>query len=284
METKTHGTGLRLRTDLHTHSVYSDGYYTPDELCRRAKNNGVELLSVTDHDTMNGDEEKRAAAEKYGLLYVSGWEVSAYAGRSKIHITGYGCKQNAAYLSFMRERKELALERAADSIEKLRGAGIFIALEDVKARRADPESPVHTMHIAGAAAEVSGKTPGEIYEEYLAPGKIAHSVVGRPTPEQAIDCIHASGGVASIAHPGRITLGFEERERMIFALAKYGADGIEAVYTTHTERETEYFTELAEKLGLLVTGGSDTHKEADIHRIGSPEFYPSGRLLRVLGV
>ena len=124
METKTHGTGLRLRTDLHTHSVYSDGYYTPDELCRRAKNNGVELLSVTDHDTMNGDEEKRAAAEKYGLLYVSGWEVSAYAGRSKIHITGYGCKQNAAYLSFMRERKELALERAADSIEKLRGAGI----------------------------------------------------------------------------------------------------------------------------------------------------------------
>ena len=71
---------------------------------------------------------------------------------------------------------------------------------------------------------------------------------------------------------------------MIFALAKYGADGIEAVYTTHTERETEYFTALAERLGLLVTGGSDTHKEADIHRIGSPEFYPSGRLLRVLGV
>ena len=75
-----------MRADLHTHSVYSDGYYAPEELCRRAKANGVELLSITDHDTMNGDKEKRAAAERYGLLYVSGWEISAYAGESKIHV------------------------------------------------------------------------------------------------------------------------------------------------------------------------------------------------------
>ena len=160
-----------MRADLHTHSIYSDGYYTPDELCRRAKENGVELLSVTDHDTLNGEEEKRAAAEKYGLCYVSGWEISAYSGESKIHITGYNCKRNAAYEKFMRERVELGFERAEDSIRKLRGAGIYITLDDAKARRADPASPVHTMHIAQAAAEVSGKTAGEIYEEYLAPEK-----------------------------------------------------------------------------------------------------------------
>lgn len=284
MNEKRTGAGLRLRTDLHTHSVYSDGHYTPDELCRRAKNNGVELLSITDHDTMNGEEEKRAAAEKYGLLYVSGWEISAYAGTSKIHVTGYGCARNAAYLKFMRERRELALERAEDSVKKLRSAGIFITLEEVKARRADPDSPVHTMHIAGAAAAVSGRTAGEIYEEYLAPGKVAHSTIGRPTPEQAADCIHASGGIASVAHPGRITLDFDERERMIFALAKYGFDGIEAVYTTHTEKETEYFKGLAERLGLLVTGGSDTHLEADVHRIGLPVFYPSEVLLERFGM
>lgn len=284
MQAKTDGAGMRLRTDLHTHSVYSDGYYTPLELCRRAKNNGVALLSITDHDTMNGEEEKRAAAEKYGLLYVSGWEISAYAGTSKIHVTGYGCARNAAYLKFMRERKELAFERAEDSIKKLRSAGIYITSEEVKARRADSDSPVHTMHIAGAAAAVSGKTAGEIYEEYLAPGRIAHSTIGRPTPEQAADCIHASGGIACIAHPGRITLDFDEREKIILSLAKYGMDGIEAVYTTHTERETEYFKALAEKLGLFVTGGSDTHAEADIHRIGSPAFYPSERLLERLGI
>ena len=131
------GTGLRLRTDLHTHSTYSDGFYSPEELCRRAKANGVELLSVTDHDTMNGEEEKRAAAEKYAIRYVSGWEISAYAGESKIHVTGYGCRRNEAYFSFMRERRELGFERAEDSIRKLRQAGIYLTLEDAKARRGD---------------------------------------------------------------------------------------------------------------------------------------------------
>ena len=166
----------------------------------------------------------------------------------------------------------------------MRGAGIYITLDDAKARRADPASPVHTMHIAQAAAEVSGKTAGEIYEEYLAPGKIAHSVIGRPTPEEAADCIHASGGIASIAHPGRITLPFEERERIILALAEYGMDGIEAVYTTHTDRETEYFKTLAARAGLLVTGGSDTHRESGNYRVGNPPFYPSEKLLSALGI
>lgn len=71
---------------------------------------------------------------------------------------------------------------------------------------------------------------------------------------------------------------------MILSLAKYGVDGIEAVYTTHTEKETEYFKALAEKYGLLVTGGSDTHVETDDHRIGSPVFYSSERLLKAIGV
>ena len=115
-----------MRADLHTHSIYSDGYYTPDELCRRAKENGVELLSVTDHDTLNGEEEKRAAAEKYGLRYVSGWEISAYSGESKIHITGYNCKRNAAYEKFMRERVELGFERAEDSIRNCAARGFIL--------------------------------------------------------------------------------------------------------------------------------------------------------------
>lgn len=84
------------------------------------------------------------------------------------------------------------MERAADSVKKLRGAGIYLSLEDAKARRADPSSPVHTMHIAQAAAFVSGKTPGQIYEEYLAPGK-NRPFDARPShAEQAIDCIHAA--------------------------------------------------------------------------------------------
>ncbi|MFQ7701573.1 MAG: phosphatase, partial [Christensenellaceae bacterium] len=96
--------------------------------------------------------------------------------------------------------------------------------------------------------------------------------------------IHASGGIASVAHPGRITLSFGEREKIILRLAEYGVDGIEAFYTTHTEEETEYFEKLAQKAGLLVTGGSDTHVETETHKIGRPLFYPSEKLLAALGV
>lgn len=271
-----------MKADLHTHSIYSDGFYTPDELCRRAKANGVELLSITDHDTMNGDEDKRAAAEKYGLRYVRGWEISAYKEGCKVHVTGYRCRTDGAYSEFMNKRKELAYERAEDSIKKLKSEGIFMTLEDAKAFRADPASPLHTMHVVRAAAKASGMEAEKIYTELLAPGKPAHSDIGRPTPEEAVDCIHACGGIASIAHPGRIALGFSERERMILDLAKYGADGIEAVYTTHTERETEYFKELARRAELFVTGGSDTHEERGNYRIGNPLFYPSEALLSAL--
>lgn len=273
-----------MRADLHMHSVYSDGGYTPDELCRRARERGVELISITDHDTLNGEREKRAAAKKYSLAYVTGWEISAYEGEYKIHVAGYGCKLDSAYEKFTAERKRTAFERAADSVEKLRSVGIRVTLDDAKAQRADPDSPVHTMHVARAAANVSDLTMGEVYERYLAPGRIAHSTIGRPTPREAIDCIHASGGIASIAHPGRIAMPFAAREKLISDLVDYGADGIEAVYTTHTEEETEYFQKLAGRFGVFVTGGSDTHYEDDRHRIGYPEFYPSLALLERLGL
>jgi hypothetical protein len=281
---KMTGAGLRLRADLHTHSIYSDGMYTPKELCLRAKENGVGLLSITDHDTMNGEAEKRAAAEQYGLQYVSGWEISAYLDECKIHITGYGCSLDGAYADFMAARVRLAYERAEDSIEKLKSVGVFLTLDDAKAERADPSAPLHTMHIARAAAKKSGMNFGEIYEKFLAPGKVAHSAIGRPTPYEAIDCIHASGGIASVAHPGRIAMRFEEREKLLLDLAAYGVDGIEAYYSTHTEEETKYFEGVANRLGLLVTGGSDTHYDDPVHRVGYPLFYPSEKLLLRLGI
>ena len=75
-----------MTADLHIHSTFSDGHYEPIEVCRRAKKAGLSILSITDHDTLSGEEEKRAAAKKYNLLYVTGWEISAYEGDNKIHI------------------------------------------------------------------------------------------------------------------------------------------------------------------------------------------------------
>ncbi len=270
--------------DLHTHSVYSDGWFTPEELCKRAVSRGVSLLSITDHDTLSGEEAKRAAAKKYGLFYVTGWEISAYYRGEKMHVLGYGCALNDAYVSFMNERKQGALQRVKIGVEVMQKLGVPVTEEEVLSERSAPDLPVHTMHLARAIAKHLSITDSEAYLRFLNRGKPAHSDFGRPTPKQAIDCIHACGGIACIAHPGRITLDFAEREEIIRALAAYGMDGIECVYTTHTEEERGYFTRLARELNLFITGGSDTHFEDRTHTVGSPKFEPEGELLSRLGL
>lgn len=277
--------------DLHTHSIYSDGLYSPDEICRKAKSRGLSLVSITDHDTMAGEEVKHAAAKRHGLAYVNGWEISAYAGNQKMHILGYGCQQNEAYHAFMEKRKKGSLLRAQDSVEKMQKLGIPVTMDDVYMQLSSPDLPIHTMHVARAAAGRLGVTDSEVYLQYLGFGKPANSPLGRPTPQEAIDCIRDCGGISSIAHPGRMTMSFEEREKTLYKLAKMGADGIEIYYTSHTEEEMEYFLRLAKELGLLVTGGSDTHFEEgerdkihEKHRIGVPAFTPSKELLERLKI
>lgn len=280
-----------MRADLHTHSIYSDGLYSPDEICRKAKMRGLSLVSITDHDTLAGEEVKREAAKRHGLLYVTGWEISAYEGDQKIHILGYGCELNDAYRSFMAERKTGARLRAEDSVQKLQRLGVPVTMDEVYMQLSSPDLPVHTMHVARAAAVHLRATDSEVYMQYLGYGKPANSGLGRPTPKEAIECIHACGGVASIAHPGRITMPFDEREQTIRKLKALGADGIEVFYTTHTEEETEYFLRLSKELALLVTGGSDTHFEGDgnsnyprKNKIGALDFTPSEALLERLKI
>lgn len=279
-----------MLADLHTHSIYSDGLYSPDEICRLAKARGLSLLSITDHDTLTGEEVKRAAAKRHGLAYVTGWEISAYEGDQKIHTLGYGCELGDAYHTFLEERKKGAQIRAEDCVQKLQKLGVPVTMDEVCMQRSSPDLPIHTMHIARAAAAHLGVSDSEVYMHYLSYGKPANSGLGRPSPQDAIECIHACGGVAVIAHPGRITMSFEEREKMIKKLKGLGTDGIEAVYSTHTKEETEYFLRLSKQLDLLVTGGSDTHFEGnggnDLYqrRIGTPSFTPSQELLERLKI
>lgn len=273
-----------MKADLHLHSVYSDGLCSPDEICRIAAARGISLVSITDHDTLAGLEVKRQAALRHGLAYVSGWEVSAYAGVQQLHILGYGCEDGEAYKQFTEARKAASIARAKDSVEKFRALGIPVSFQEVLDRRSSVDLPVHTMHIARAAATYLGIKDGEVYREYLAVGKPANSNIGRPSPEQAIDVIHEAGGIAVIAHPGRLRMSREERDVTLRRLLAYGADGIECFYTTHTDEETSYFLGIAKEFGVLATGGSDTHYEDETHTIGVPSFTPSQALLDALKI
>ncbi len=278
-----------MRADLHLHSFCSDGKYAPSEIAARCKEAGLALFSLTDHDSMEGVPEALSAAQALGITCVPGWEVSAYED-VKVHVLGYGCERGEAYFSFLEERKKGALVRAEDMIRKGNAyLNLSVRLKDALALRVNEDAPLHTMHVVRAFARAMGKEGDEmrslaakLYLELFDRGKPAYSALCRPSPEDALKVIHASGGIAVVAHPGRIRLSEGEKFALLDRLAGEGLDGIECFYTTHTEEETRAFCAYAEAHGLLQTGGSDFHMEDNVHFVGKPDFAPDERLLLAL--
>ena len=138
------------------------------------------------------------------------------------------------------------------------------------------------MHIVAAFAARLGCNKGDLYAAAFEPGKPCHSTLGRPAPRDAIDVIHASGGIASLAHPGRIKLEDEGRFSLMDELVDAGLDGIECSHSDHTEEQTEQFAAYARLRGLLRTGGSDFHAEGRSRVVGQPPFTPAEELLAAL--
>lgn len=297
----------KFRADLHLHTVCSDGAYTPSEIARRCKEAGLFAFSITDHDNMDGTEEGEKAARVYGLGYVRGWEISAYNGACKVHVLGYGCEKNEAYDEFLRQRFRGALVRIGNVLKKANDYfGLNVTMDEVESYHLRKTTPVHTMHVVTAFACRLSRKKGELYNEAFAFGCPAFSEECRPTPEDAIDVIHKTGGVAVLAHPGRIRdltleeynefrstqdvarrgellhLSDERRKVLMDSLVRAGLDGIESCYTTHTTEETEYFLHFAAENHLLVTGGSDFHAEGARNVLGLPEFFVDERLAEAL--
>ena len=272
-----------IRADLHIHTYYSDGKHSPAEVAKMARENGVDLISVSDHDTMEGLEEKRAAAEKEGLLFVSGWEISAYQGDVKVHTLGYGCERKGAYHVFASTLKKNALLRAEDCVSKANAfLGSDVTMDDVLRECEGKDIPPHVMHVTRAFARKLNADIDEIFWKCFAWGKPAYSCIGRPTPEEAIDVIHACGGIAVLAHPGRIFMSETDRKKLMDRLVSHGLDGIECIYSQHTASETEYFSAYASAHGLLKTGGSDFHARGFSRTVGNPLFYPDDELRAAL--
>lgn len=268
-----------MRADLHMHSVWSDGAYTPQMLARACKQAGVGLFSVTDHDTMGASAEAARAASEEGLRYLRGWEVSSYRDGVKLHILGYACREGSAYSDFAQQRAEGALLRAEEMRKRANAyLGLDVGMEEIERFRLRKQAPLHTMHIVFAFAARLGADAGELYRTVFAPGCVACSSIRRPSPEEAIDVIHASGGVALLAHPGRIHLPFAERERLMEELFARGLEGVECAYPTHTAEEEAYFRKFTYAHGGIASGGSDFHDESGGRRVGEPAYKADERL------
>jgi predicted metal-dependent phosphoesterase TrpH len=243
------------RIDLHAHTTFSDGVLTPEALVARAVDKRLAALAITDHDTVEAIPRARAAAGT-ALQLVPGIEMSTAFEGADLHILGYYIDPNHAALcerlvGFQDERRR----RAGSIVERLRELGLALELDEVLAL-AGP-GVIGRPHVAEAmvrAGLVSGFD--EAFERYL--GQHAPAYVARPafSPREAIALIHAADGVSVLAHPGS-----QMPDGVIERLRASGLRGIEVWHPQHGASTVRRYQALAQRLGLLTTGGSDFHGE-----------------------
>ena len=246
------------RLDLHTHSHYSDGSMSPYELVKHAKECGLRAISLTDHDTFNGVNEALEAGRELGVEVVPGIEFSVVS-TGETHILGYGIDINepniVAGVEKARELRLINNRRTADALQKI---GFDITVED--ARALSPVGNIGRAHFA-KVMEIKGYVSSvkEAFALYLEKGKPAFNSLRLFQPEEAIDMIHKAGGKAFLAHLHLTKKKGDELVEYVEQLKSAGLDGIEGYYTDYdTEMEKEYLG-LAERFGLLVSGGTDFH-------------------------
>lgn len=246
--------------DMHTHSTASDGQYTPRELVGLAKEKGIDLLALTDHDTLSGLPEAAAAGKEAGLRVLPGVELGAKEYRS-LHILGYGIDMDDPELSgFCTQMKAARDERKYKIIDFLAEKGVHIDLSEVEAIAKG--GVVARPHFARVMMEHGYiKTNREAYDKYLDTEEYQRIAIKRLSARECIEAIHRAGGRASFAHPYQVKLDGEALEGLVRDLKSWGLDAIECYYTKHTPEMQAQYLALAEKYGLHVTGGSDFHGE-----------------------
>ena len=267
-----------LRTgwvDLHTHSTASDGTFSPTALMEAANAIGLAGIALTDHDTGNGLREARASAERLGVRFVPGIEISAdYPAPGTMHILGHFIDVDSPALAAM-SRTLLAArdERNPKIVRRLNELGCKITMEHVeKIARENVKSGepvvIGRPHIARALVEAGCvANMKQAFDVYLGTTGAAYFPKERLSPRQAISCIHDAGGVATLAHPIQLrTTNFAHTQTVLNHLKEAGLDGIEVWHSDHGPREMAFFHEMAEKYDLVPTGGSDFHghNKADV--------------------
>lgn len=246
--------------DLHTHTTASDGRCTPAELVARASAAGVQVLSVTDHDTLAACGAVRAACEAAGIEFVSGIEVTAVREGVDVHTLGYFLDVTSASLAaFLSAQRQHRLDRVRMMIDRLRKLGIHLDGDAIlKPAEDDASKSAGRPWIARALLEAGHVSSlSDAFDRWLSRGRPAFVPRIAASPETVIERIHEVGGLASIAHPGLL-----DRDAWLPQFAKAGLDAIEAYHSTHDGLTTSRYVAMAEALGTAVTGGSDFHADA----------------------
>ncbi|MEV0966883.1 MULTISPECIES: PHP domain-containing protein [unclassified Streptomyces] len=266
-----------MRIDLHTHSTASDGTDTPAELVRNAAAAGLDIVALTDHDTVGGHAEAIAALPE-GLTLVTGAELSCRTGGVGLHMLAYLFDPEEPELARERELvRDDRVPRARAMVGKLQELGVPVTWEQVS--RTAGGGSVGRPHVAAAMVEL-GVVPdvsAAFTPDWLADGGRAYVGKHELDPFEAVRLVKAAGGVTVFAHPLAVRRGEVVSEDVIARLAAAGLDGIEVDHMDHDEPARARLRGLAAELGLLATGSSDYHGSHKTCKLGDfttdPEVY-----------
>ena len=264
--------------DLHCHSSISDGTLTPEQVIARAKANGVDVISLTDHDEVRGIAQAREAAEQLGIRFVPGVEISITWSGETVHIVGLQIdEKNSSLLKGLAQTRSGRLLRGRAIAGKLDTLGIPDAFDGAMKYVTNP-SIMSRKHFARFLVEskVCGSIP-QAFDKYLKQGRPAFVPHRWANITDAINWIHRAGGVAVVAHPGRYNFSDIAFSAFLDEFKQLGGSGIEVVTGSHTVDQYKKYAGIATRYGLLASVGSDFHTPGESHiDLGSLPRLPEG--------
>jgi len=257
--------------DLHAHTTASDGELTPEDLVSAAAKAGLQVLAVTDHDTLAGVARAQAKGRELGVEVIAGCELTASAGEIELHILAYFVDASSG-TPFAKLLDDVCARRKArvfEMAERLSAAGLAISKEELVAA-ANGATAFGQPHVARVLAR-KGFAPDaqSAIRKFLRRGCVGYAPKQRLTPEEVFEAVHAAGGICSLAHPGA-----QKHDELIAPLFARGMDAVEVSHPSHSEVDRRFYAALARRYERGVTAGSDFH---------GPELKP-GVLLGMRGV
>ena len=250
-----------MKTDLHIHTYYSDGVFSPEKIVDTAVDVGLQAIAITDHDNVLAYDVAKKHIKDKGLEdkieIIRGIEVNTLYKNYEVHILGYFMNpENSDFQTMLKTQQQARVKQTKEILALLaKKEGIKIKFDDVKKMVAEGGS-IGRPHIAKAITNAGGTTTVmDAYAKYIHDDSPVYVQRKTVSPHDAVEIIYDAGGIPVIAHPHDIDIA----ESLIKELMNYGLRGIEAYHRKHSPACVEYFSSMAEELGLIVTGGSDFH-------------------------
>lgn len=249
-----------MNVDLHSHSTVSDGLLLPVEVAQRAHRNGVQVWALTDHDEVGGLAQAQSEAERLGMQFIPGVEISVTWLNKTVHIVGLGINYQCPELQeALRQVRTGRMPRSEKIAQALANMGIEGALEGASALASNPEL-VSRTHFARFLIEQGHCSDiQEVFNKYLGEGCPAYVPMQWARLEEAVRWIHEAGGVAVIAHPGRYRFTPLQFDLLFNTFKELGGEGIEVVTGSHEPHQYQEYARVARQYGFEASVGSDFH-------------------------